>query len=360
MLFGDIMNVTRIALTGAPCSGKTTVINYLKMHYERKNYFVVVMPECAREVIKSGFPRDDMYAFEKAVIERQIQREEQIELHLKNENCENAIVLYDRGIADAFSYLNKAQSDKMKKHFNTDFIKIWSRYDAAVMLELPSNSYYLKDCERYESYEQALINQDRLLDAWVGHPHFRVVGSCDDIEEKAKGVIAEIDCILSNIEHEIKYLIEYPDINELRKYKIFKTDIEQIYLLSDTGSHRIRKRGAGSSFCCFENVKIRISGDKCHEYESVISYEKYNELKALADPKKHPIVKNRYCLLYENQYFELDVFPFWSDRALLELELSRDGQTINLPPEINVIKDVSKSKKYKNNYLASVNFNEDC
>ena len=38
-----------------------------------------------------------------------------------------------------------------------------------------------------------------------------------------------------------------------------------------------------------------------------------------ADTSKHPIRKTRYCVVYENQYIEIDVFPFSKDKAILEI-----------------------------------------
>ena len=73
-----------------------------------------------------------------------------------------------------------------------------------------------------------------------------------------------------------------------------------------------------------------------------------------ADTDKHPIKKKRYCFLYEEKYFELDIFPFWNDKAFVELEIKYISEQFVLPPEIKVIKDVSEDKHYKNNYLAGL------
>lgn len=223
---------------------------------------------------------------------------------------------------------------------NTNLIDFWANYDAV---------FYIGKSEN---------QTESLLDYWVGHPHFRFIDSSN-----AHGNIErEINCISENIELEKKYLIKMPNIDALSKYKIFKTDIEQVYLLSDTGSHRIRKRGANGVFQYFETLKIRINNEKCFEYENIITELQYNELLKLADPSKNKILKNRYCFLYKSQYFELDTFPFWSDRALIELEIPSEDTQILLPPEISVIKDVSNDKMYKNNFLSTIDWNnyEDC
>ena len=43
--------------------------------------------------------------------------------------------------------------------------------------------------------------------------------------------------------------------------------------------------------------------------------------------------------MYENQYFEIDIYPFWNDKAILEIELSDENTEIKFPKEINVIKE---------------------
>lgn len=73
-----------------------------------------------------------------------------------------------------------------------------------------------------------------------------------------------------------------------------------------------------------------------------------------ADTKKHQIRKTRYCLLYGNQYYEIDVYPFWSDKAIMELELRREDEEIHLPKYIKNIKEVTDDESYKNASLAKI------
>lgn len=193
----------------------------------------------------------------------------------------------------------------------------------------------------------------KILDKWTGHPHLRCILHRD--EGKRTDILTqEIESLLNNIELEKKFLIKLPDMASLSVYHPFTVDIEQIYLTCQNGSHRIRKRGAHGDFSYFETKKIRITNSKCFEYENTISTDEYEQLKSLANPKKHPIVKKRTCFVYKGQYFELDTFPFFKDKALLELELKNEKQSFELPPEIEVINDVTNDKKYKNNYLAGI------
>jgi CYTH domain-containing protein len=155
------------------------------------------------------------------------------------------------------------------------------------------------------------------------------------------------------IELEKKYLIEYPELNLImKKYNVIKYEIEQIYLLSDSGSRRIRMRREGDKTAYIETVKIRINGSKSYEYERELTADEYESLKAEADPERSPIYKDRYVFPYKNKVMELDVYPFWEDKAVLEIELESEEDKYFIPEEIKVIADVSDDPKYKNAALA--------
>lgn len=353
--YGDYMSrIFKIVLSGGPCAGKTTIIDMLNKYYTDKGYNVIVVPESARQVIGQGITKSDLYNFEYEVAKRQLENENIADNNLASYDSDT-IIFYDRGLTDAFGYLNYRDRARLQDELEISHLQSWSRYDAVLFLETAAISdIYITDDERSEDIDEAIRCHISLLDIWMGHPHLRYIKSTDNIEDKLKKAITEIDCIVNSIEHEVKYLIEYPDLEFLQNYKHFKADIEQIYLMSNQGSHRIRKRGCNGEFQYFETLKKRLTDDSCIEEEHIITADMYEALKSIADPNKNPIKKQRYCLLHKAQYFELDIFPFWSDKALIELELSTDNQEVILPPEIKVIKDVSKDIKYKNKYLAGL------
>ena len=74
-----------------------------------------------------------------------------------------------------------------------------------------------------------------------------------------------------------------------------------------------------------------------------------------ADTERRQIRKTRYCLMHENQYFEIDIYPFWNDKAILEIELSDENSKINFPENIKIIKEVTDDENYKNASLAKIN-----
>ena len=152
-------------------------------------------------------------------------------------------------------------------------------------------------------------------------------------------------------EIERKYLIEYPDLNILESYP--KSEIAQTYLKTDDGfTTRVRKRTSGGVTKYIFTEKKRISDLKCIENERVIGIDEYEELLKLADPERRTVVKIRYCLPYEGRVVEVDVYPFWSDRAIAEVEMESESEEVKLPEFIRVIRDVTSEKAYKNYALA--------
>jgi CYTH domain-containing protein len=116
----------------------------------------------------------------------------------------------------------------------------------------------------------------------------------------------------------------------------------------------VRQRGVDGSYIYFKTVKRRVSGAKRVEIEKRLSQAEYLRLLMDADTTKRQIRKTRYCLIFQNQYFEIDVYPFWKDKAIAEIELSDESSEVVFPKQIKVIKEVTNDDSYKNAALASM------
>ena len=153
-------------------------------------------------------------------------------------------------------------------------------------------------------------------------------------------------------EIERKYLIRFPDREVLNSCS-GKTEITQTYLISRDGhSSRVRKRGLDGVYTYTHTQKTRINDVKRIELEREISREEYESLLQDADPSRDVIRKTRYCLDYREQLFEIDVYPFWTDRAIMEIELDDEDQQIFFPPGVQIIDEVTADKRYTNSSLA--------
>ena len=132
------------------------------------------------------------------------------------------------------------------------------------------------------------------------------------------------------------------------------SDIIQTYLKTETPGHsdRVRRRAGKNGVVYTHTVKRRISDLRREEQEREISEAEYRALLQRADPERRSIEKRRYVLAYEGKEFEIDVHPFWQDRAVMEVELTDEMEPVTLPPEIEIIKEVTQDRRYTNAALA--------
>ena len=56
--------------------------------------------------------------------------------------------------------------------------------------------------------------------------------------------------------------------------------------------------------------------------------------------------------ILESGTAEIDVFPFWEDRAFCEAELPAEDTPVTLPDWLEVVREVSADKRYTNLALA--------
>ena len=97
--------------------------------------------------------------------------------------------------------------------------------------------------------------------------------------------------------------------------------ITQAYLTTpEEGYFRIRKRERVTRLY-ISNCKNQISDIKRIEIENYISKEQYDSYLAQRQYVTGVISKDRYCIVDNSTYCELDVYPFWNDRATIEIEL---------------------------------------
>ena len=155
----------------------------------------------------------------------------------------------------------------------------------------------------------------------------------------------------THFEIERKYLIEMPDLTVLKSKALRTVDILQTYLISDGGEIRIRSLFENGNYKYIKTVKKSVTALRRIETESEISREEYLAfLKGGA--QKRQLRKTRYILPYKNQIFEIDIYPFWNDKAIMEIELEDEDDKIIFPDFIKVLREVSEEKEYRNFALA--------
>ena len=359
--------IFKFVITGGPCSGKTTAMGWIQRALSRNGFHTIFVPETATELILAGVNRNvfkSNYDFEKAIMLAEIAKEKVYDELAKLVDEKKIVLIYDRGIMDCKSYVTPKEFSMLLRELGLKENYARDRYDAVFHLVTAAKGaeeYYtlLNNAARTETPEQARALDDALIAAWTGHPHFRVIDNSTNFEDKLKRLIKEIAHTLGEPDYyeiERKFLIEYPNLALLEsKYKANKAQIVQTYLKNTENKEiRIRQRGEDGDYVYTKTIKTYVTDQKRIEQECKITKEEYLNLLMNADPTKKQIFKTRYCLVYENQYFEIDVYPFWDNQAIMEIELHTENQEIKFPPEIKVIKEVTNDKEYKNYSLAKI------
>lgn len=180
---------------------------------------------------------------------------------------------------------------------------------------------------------------------WIGNEHLRIA-------ENEESLIEELNFffgIPEPLEIERKFLVEMPDTEMLNAMpRCSFVEISQAYINRNGIHFRVRKRGRNDNFIYIKTEKIRISEIRRIELESRIDKEEYES----CIKGNRVISKTRYLILYKNKYFELDIFPFWRDKALLEIELKNESESFELPDFLHILKEVTNDKNYRNSVLA--------
>ena len=155
-------------------------------------------------------------------------------------------------------------------------------------------------------------------------------------------------------EIERKYLIAMPPHDVLEAHSTRRIDMVQTYLRTD-GAHRavrVRQSTADGVTSWKYNDKRAVTALTREEHERVLTREEYEACLTQADPALRPIEKTRWCVPFAGHTLEIDVFPFWTDRAFCEVELSSEDEAVCLPDWLQVYRDVSDDPRYLNSTLA--------
>lgn len=361
--------ITKIVITGGPCAGKSTAMSWIQNAFTAKGYRVLFVPETATELISNGVAPwlcNSNLDYQVCQIKLQAAKEEIFELAAKNMPEDKILIVCDRGILDNKAYMtDKEFSDVMKK---LKFSEVSTRdtYDAVFHLVTAANGaskfYTLaNNGARTETPQQAIELDAKTVSAWVGHPHLRVIDNSTDFEGKMKRLISEISSFLGEpepLETERKYLIKYPNVDNLVNYLNAKSvEIIQTYLKSEDPDIelRVRQRGSGDDYVYFLTEKRNLfHGASRVEIERRLSQQEYLEHLMQADTSFRQIRKTRYCFEYSGQYFELDLYPFWNNQAILEIELESIDDIVSFPDYLKdlIIREVTYDEEYKNASLA--------
>ena len=166
-------------------------------------------------------------------------------------------------------------------------------------------------------------------------------------------LIKEISFLLheeNNNYIEKKYLIKMPDLEQLLKNKhCRKVHVKQHYLIDETKKEKekiVLRRENNKNFYYKVNKKDNV------KYSNSITADQYINKLEDENKKFYNIYKDRYYYIYDSRCFKIDIFPFWDDKAILEIDILSEREQIKFPKFVEILEEVTEIEKYKNYYLA--------
>ena len=266
-------NIKKIVLTGGPCAGKTTAMVKVIEHFSSLGYKVFTIPEVPTMFTQAGMNyltsnKDFFFEGEKATFMTQVGLEDSF-LRMAETMDQPVLIVCDRGTMDISTYLTPEFWNRIISEQGYTNTQLRERYDAVLHLVSAADGaeqFYTtaNNAQRLEKADEHGLQIARELDkkivsAWKGHPHLRVINNHEDFDNKLNRVLKEISNVLGipqPIEEERKYIVkltgEVPNAIE--------SDIVQTYLTGDPGSEiRLRRRGFDGKYVYVHTTKKRIS-----------------------------------------------------------------------------------------------------
>lgn len=241
--------IKKIVLTGGPCAGKTTAMVKVIEHFSSLGYKVFTIPEVPTMFTQAGMNyltsnKDFFFEGEKATFQTQINLEDSF-LRMAETLQQPVIIVCDRGTMDISTYLTPDFWHRIISEEGYTDAQLRDRYDAVLHLVSAADGaeqFYTtaNNAQRLEKADEEGLKIARELDkkivsAWKGHPHLRVINNHEDFNNKLNRVLKEISNVLAipqPIEEERKYIVkltgEVPNAID--------SDIVQTYLTGEPGS----------------------------------------------------------------------------------------------------------------------------
>lgn len=366
--------VYRIVLTGGPCGGKSTCLSAITDRLQGLGFHVYRVPETATILLGGGVSMGDVSPSQMVGIQAEMLHVmmalEDSFLAVASATGRPSIILCDRGTMDASAYLPPESWTAVLDEHDWTVVGLRDRrYEAVIHLVTAADgaeAFYTTENNtvRTETLAQARLLDQRVRNAWVGHPHLRVIDNSTNFARKVQRVTAAVSHVIGVPEPqeiERKFLLRPGPAEKEVPVRFEGSDIEQTYLIGQHGwEARVRRRGQHGSYTYTNTLKRPVTAGQRVEIERQITGRDYIALLAQADPARRTIKKLRRVFLWKNQYFEWDIFV--SPRPgleLLEVEVNSLEDPVELPPFLTVEREVTADGEYANYRIALETINVD-
>lgn len=176
--------ITKIVITGGPCAGKTTALSRIQTAFTDLGYTVIIIPETATELIMGGiapWTLESNLDYQLCQMKLQLEKEKIFtEGAAKLFGKEKVLVVCDRGMMDNKAYMTESEFANALQLLGYGETELRDEYDAVFHLVTAAKGaaeFYTtaNNDARTETAEEAAAMDEKLIAAWTGHPHFRVM-----------------------------------------------------------------------------------------------------------------------------------------------------------------------------------------
>ena len=180
-----------------------------------------------------------------------------------------------------------------------------------------------------------------------------MINNHENFDTKINRVLQEISSVLEipqQVIEERKYIVKV--LNEIPE--AIESEIYQTYLTSEPRSEvRLRRRTLNGISMNVRTTKKMLSTGEQVQTERQIDNNLYESLMRQADPYRNTIHKIRKTFIWKGQFFELDTYlDANSGLQILETKGIVDHESVNIPPFLEVMEDITGNTKYYNYNLA--------
>ena len=360
--------IWKLVLTGGPCGGKTTGQSRLSTFFENLGWKVYRVPETANILLSGGVDFADLsleaqQQFQANLLKTMMQIENSF-FDLAKASSRNCLVICDRGAMDASAFVSRSQWENILSANCLDEVEIRdNRYNQVVHMVSAAkgaDAFYTIEhhASRLEGIEEAKVLDTRAAEAWVGHPYMDLIDNTgSNFESKINSLIAKVAWSvgidvgdrLTQGAKKVKFVINgpLPNDNQFPSFRDFDVCHHYLQTASRMLQSRLRKRGCNGKWSYTHTIRKQVSGQTI-EVKTPLNHRDYSNLMSQEDPQHFLIYKTRRCFLWENQYFQLDIYCEPSHARckglmLLETYTTKTGEDLKtrLPSFLNIGTDVT-------------------
>ncbi|MFC1638351.1 AAA family ATPase [Patescibacteria group bacterium] len=358
-----------IVLTGGPCSGKSTALAVLTSWLMDLGFTVVVVPESATRLITSGIsvPRyDDPMMFQQIILKDILHTDRLFKIAAQNMSLKSGkkivVRIHDRGWPDIGAYIpNKKDFLELLRWGGLSLGSMTNFYDLAIHLVTAADGaeeYYTLDNNeaRDEKPPEARALDLRNKETYAHHPALYVVDNSTDFRGKITRVKEALKRVLpvpDSAQFQRKFLVNagYSFGDSLGDIPISHSVswMNQIYL---SQTEKIRYREQDGMGVYSRTVKTPPFGLERVETQKLIEPGDFQRLVVRMDPSTLPIRKLRSSFVWNNRCYRVDYFQDWPELCLMECDVIREDEEVEIPPFLSISREVTDKNKFYNYTIA--------